>query len=58
MHGKESRAAAACIFANATCARGVIPEGRIFHAAGPAPGGWQITSQPVETEWDVTHFYN
>ncbi len=67
---------------------GVIPDGQIFHAAGPAPGGWQVvavhenraswdaflesvflprmsagidggfTAAPVETEWDVTHFYN
>lgn len=23
---------------------GAIPKGQIFHAAGPTPGGWQITA--------------
>jgi hypothetical protein len=67
---------------------GVIPDGQIFHAAGPVRGGWQVVAvhdskaswdaflesvflprvsagidagfanRPLETEWDVTHFYN
>lgn len=67
---------------------GVTPDGQIIHAAGPAPGGWQVvavheskeswdafresvflprvtagiaggfTDAPIETLWDVTHFYD
>ena len=25
-------------------AKGVLPKGQIFHAAGPATGGWQIVA--------------
>jgi hypothetical protein len=32
---------------------GAIPEGQIFHAAGPAPGGWRITGVHDSKEnWD------
>lgn len=34
---------------------GVIPEGQIFHVAGPVPGGWQVTAvQESKESWD--HF--
>jgi hypothetical protein len=32
---------------------GVIPEGQIFHAAGPARGGWQIVGvHDTKESWD------
>jgi len=32
---------------------GVIPEGQIFHVAGPAPGGWRILAVHDDKEsWD------
>jgi hypothetical protein len=32
---------------------GVIPQGQIFHAAGPAAGGWQIVAvQESKQSWD------
>lgn len=32
---------------------GVIPKGQIFHAAGPAPGGWQIVGvHDTKESWD------
>lgn len=31
----------------------VIPEGQIFHAAGPAPGGWMIVAiHDSKQSWD------
>ena len=32
---------------------GVIPNGQIIHAAGPAPGGWQVIAvQQSKDSWD------
>jgi hypothetical protein len=32
---------------------GTIPKGQIFHAAGPAPGGWVIVAvQESKESWD------
>jgi hypothetical protein len=32
---------------------GTIPEGQIFHAAGPAPGGWQIVGvHDTKESWE------
>ena len=34
---------------------GAVPDGQIFHAAGPAPGGWQIVGvQQSKESWE--HF--
>ena len=33
---------------------GIIPKGQIFHAAGPAPGGWRITGvHDTKEDWDL-----
>lgn len=33
---------------------GVIPDGQIFHVAGPVAGGWQVTAvQKSKASWDA-----
>jgi hypothetical protein len=33
---------------------GKIPDGQIFHVAGPAPGGWQVTAvQETRESWET-----
>ena len=33
---------------------GIIPDGQIFHAAGPAAGGWQIVAvHDTKESWDA-----
>ena len=35
-------------------AAGIIPDGQIFHAAGPAEGGWQVVAvHSTKESWDA-----
>lgn len=35
-------------------ARGQLPEGQLFHAAGPVPGGWTIVAvHDSKASWDA-----
>ncbi len=50
--GTEQQYEATMVAMNGTA--GVIPDGQIFHAAGPAPGGWQIVAvHETKESWDT-----
>ena len=50
--GTEAQYAATMVAMNGEA--GVIPEGQIFHAAGPAEGGWQVVAvHDTKESWDA-----